>query len=438
VSSTFSGVRVPVVPPHDYEAEQAVLGAALLAPEAAQMVAEVDANIFYPEKHRLLASAIGRLVQQSQPVDVLTVKAELIGADAFDDAGGDAALAILADAGCLALNTAAYLGIVRERAARRELLRLGLELTTAAGDATAPQTETLINQTLTRLMSLDTTGGDAIVTPKRFADELRAAPTVPGLSTGISLIDDLCDGLRAGNLVVIAGRPAMGKTALASQITHELSLRKGLPILFCSLEMTRTEIGIRLLALETEVRAQFLRSHLGHPDRVATGLAAIEQSGFHITDEAAPTLNTIQAHLRRACTKHQVVAAVVDHIGKIQTGRRESRYLEVGEIAQGLKSSAKQLGIPVIALAQLNRLVERRNSPRPQLADLRDSGNIEEEADAVVFVWTAEERHEGKDPLEVNLYLAKNRHGETGERPYLFRKAFGRFEERRARTEPAR
>jgi replicative DNA helicase len=221
----------------------------------------------------------------------------------------------------------------------------------------------------------------------------------------------------------------MGKTALGIQLAHHLSVEGSHPVLFVTLEMRKEEIGLRLQGLMLGKSTKELRA--GHYARgeCSRVLDAIARSQFHLVDATAPTVTEVAGQIRRAVHRHRVEAVVVDHLGKMRGTRRESRYLEVGELAQTLKATAKQLGVPIVALHQLNRNVDHRDSPRPRLADLRDSGNVEEEADAIVFLWTAEERPEQKDSLPIHLYLAKNRHGETDDWAYLFHKRLGRFVE---------
>lgn len=429
---------LPPMAPQDLEAERAVLGLALLEADAAQAVAALDPLIFHADKHRLIAEAIQRLVRRGDPVDQVTLQAELTAMGLLDDVGGPVTLANLFEAATVASQFDACLRIIEDRATRRTLMRLGREISRQAAETAGDATEGIVSEAIAQLLRLQTDGRQpGIVTPRQLAADL--ATTLPdvGLMTGLAPLDAHADGLRPGNLVVIAGRPGMGKTALALQLAHRLGVDEGRPVLFVSLEMSAEEIGTRFLGLLADQNARDVRLHRIPPEARRAGLERLARSGFHVWDAAAPTATTVAALIRRAVVQHRIRAAFVDHLGKVRGSQRENRYLEVGEVAQTLKTTAKQLAIPIVALCQLNRLVERRNSPRPQLADLRDSGNIEEEADAVLFLWTSEERPEGKDPLPVHLYLAKNRHGETGERAYLFQKSRGRFVEQSSRAEGA-
>ncbi len=315
--------------------------------------------------------------------------------------------------------------------------QIGRELTIQAAESDGSATTTAVVATIvSALLDLETSRtASGILTPEQFAAFMVAAPADPGLPTGLRILDEACDGLRRGNLVVIAGRPGMGKTALGLQLAHQLSVVGRHPVLFATLEMRTEEIGLRLQGLMLGKSTQDLRAGRYAPGELPKVLEAIARSRFHLWDATAPTVAAAAAQIRRAVIRHGAQAVFVDHLGKMRGTRRDSRYLEVGELAQGLKATAKQLGVPIVALHQLNRDVERRDSPRPRLADLRDSGNVEEEADAILFLWTAEDRPEQKDPLLVRLYLAKNRHGQATEGAYLFQRRLGRFVEAAARSE---
>ena len=434
-------LNLPFILPSDLAAEQAILGAALLDSESAALLAQSAPTIFTLEKYRYVATAIHALVLRGDPVDAVTVQSELAGHDQLDAAGGIVTLAGLLEAGATATHAETYLTTVRHLATRRELIRLGIDVSSHAakpsndhGDPTD-----LIASTITRLLALDLAADhETLMTPEQFmADHVLALPD-DGFRTGFGWFDDVADGLRPGNLIVIAGRPGIGKTAMALQILYALSIQDKRPTLFISLEMSAREIGDRLVGLHVGQSSRAVRQRSIAPATLVHAYEQLERSGFHIWDAAAPTVGAVAAMIQRGVAQYHIQAVVVDHIGKVRGTRRESRALEVGEVAQALKATAKRFSVPVVALCQLNRQVEHRNSPRPQLADLRDSGNIEEEADAVLFLYTREERPENKDPhkpLEIELYLAKNRHGETGERGYLFFRALGQIKERTIRED---
>ena len=422
----------PPVPPQSLEAERAVLGALLLEPSLLPDVLDLlHPDDFYKEAHRTIFSAMTRLSTRSEPVDVITVIEELRKDGVFEEIGGHSALAVLQEAGTVATQLTAYTEIVRDRAARRRLMQVGRELTVqAAGPDGSTTTSAIVATTVSALLALETSrSASGILTPEQFAASMVQTPADPGLRTGLRILDEACDGLRRGNLVVIAGRPGMGKTALGIQIAHQMGVVDHHPVLFATLEMRIEEIWRRLHGVILGKSTQDIRAGRYEPGECARGLAILTRSQFHIWDATAPTVTEVSAQIRRAVIRHQVAVVIVDHLGKMRGTRRDNRYLEVGELAQGLKATAKQLGVPIIALHQLNRDVEHRDSPRPRLADLRDSGNVEEEADAILFLWTAEDHPERKDPLPVNLYLAKNRHGETANVVYLFQKRLGRFVE---------
>jgi replicative DNA helicase len=428
--------RSALIPPHDLDAEQAVLGGALLDPLAAQLVADADPRIFYAEKHRLIAEAIAAIVRRGDPVDLLTTQSQLVVTGHLGEVGGSATLALLADVGATAISAEAYIATVKERASRRELMSLGIDLTRQAGDEAGTETSTLTAEAIKRLLDLDSSRVTGIVTPARFAEELANIKAIDAIKTGIPSIDNLIGGFAPENLIVLAGRPGMGKTAFSIQICHNVAVERSVPVLFISLEMSREEIGMRLEALEGGLDSSKIREGHYGPDVLARPLQAIERSGFHILDEVSTNLNEVQAQIRRGVGRYKAKLVIIDHIGKIQVPKPENRYVEVGRIASGLKDTAKQLHVPLLALCQLNRAVESRTIPRPTMADLRDSGRIEEEADIIMFMWTDEERHEDKDQLPVNVLLGKTRHTKRGERPFMFHKKSGRFTEVSDRSEP--
>jgi replicative DNA helicase len=422
-------VSLPM-PSYALDAEQAVLGAILLEPGLiVDALAHLHSDDFHKEAHRTIFAAMARIHGRGTLPDTVTMADELRTTRALEAVGGHAALAILQEAGTVATQFAAYVEQIRASAARRRLVRLGRELATQAAEDSRPPSE-IVAATMGALLEIDHAQPEGdILTPPQVAAAMVQAPADPGLRTGLRLLDDACDGLRRGNLVVIAGRPGMGKTALGIQIAHHLSVAGPHPVLFATLEMRTEEIVLRLQGLMLGRSTRELRAGYYAHGECARVLDTIARSQFHLWDATAPTVADVAANIRRAVLRYKAEAVVVDHLGKMRGTRRDNRYLEVGELAQTLKATAKQLGIPIVALHQLNRDVERRTSPRPVLADLRDSGNVEEEADAVVFLWTGEERPEGKDPLPVHLYLAKNRHGETADQEYRFEKRRGRFTE---------
>jgi replicative DNA helicase len=396
-------------PPVELEVERAVLGAALLEPEAAALVATLPRELFHPEAHRVAAAAIATLVAAGSPVDPVTVRTALEAAGGWRPDSGGSQLAGWLEAATVSSALPSHLATLRDRATRRGLLRAGGAVLAGAVDLGTPVGDTL-GRHLAACVALEAGHSpDAILTPAEFAAELRDGADPMRLETGLQLYDDLAGGgLTVGDLHLLAGRPGFGKTALGVQVAAYVATRSGLPILFVSMDMTRRQIGHR-----------YLRHH---------GLDALARSGFHVTDPTGPTTDQLAALIRRTVALHACQLVVVDHVDNVEpTVRRERRDLEVREVAKTLRNLARALEVPILALCQMSRAIEKRNSPRPVLSDLRDSGSLEQEAATVTFVWTKDESPDGKATLPVSLFLAKNRHGATGERAYRFEKADGRM-----------
>ncbi len=411
--------------PQSPEAEAGVLGA-IFADET--VIGEVSLMLapeqFSLAKHELVFEAMLKLYDTMEGISVATVR-EMLNRTPRGKRVTDLDLYALADVTQFLPSMAvSHARIVRDLANRRRLVYLGQDLIGRAGEREEP-TEDLIGWAEREIYQLAAGGREQTVMDARtFARVVETYEAAQGPSTGLDVFDQHTGGLPPGNLLVVAGRPGIGKTALGVQIAVHLACKEQVPILFLSLEMTTVEIGWRALThlspgrTHTEVRAR----HWG-PD----ALEKLAASGFHITDEARPTLEHLMGLIRVHVRKRGIQAVFVDHIGKIRGTRREGRYLEVADIVAGLKAVAKELNIPVFALCQLNREVEKRASPRPRLADLRDSGAIEEEADVVAFLWTAEDRMR-KATVSVTLSLAKHRSGEEAEQELLFRRPYLRLE----------
>ena len=315
--------------------------------------------------------------------------------------------------------------IVRDYADRRRLVRLGQDLIQRAGSG-EEETKDLISWAQRQVDQFTPVNGreQAVMDPRSFARFIETYEAAKGLPTGLDLFDQHTGGLAPGNLIVVAGRPGMGKTALGVQVAVHLACKEKISILFLSLEMTRVEIGWRALTHLSPGRTHAeVRERHWEPGSIEK----LSESGFYITDEGELTIehlkSLVRAHARERCIR----AVVVDHVGKVRGIRRENRYQEVGDVARGLKAVAKELQVPVFALCQLNREVEKRTSPKPRLADLRDSGAIEEEADVVAFLWTSEERMT-KPNIPMMLSLDKNRHGRLENQKLIFRRPYLRLD----------
>lgn len=421
--------------PHSEESERAVLAAILLDADRhlAATATRLKPDDYYFERHRLLYDAMLALQEADSPIDLRTVQARLEQRDQFEAAGGVAYLATLEvdlpDLG----RVDSYVEIIKERALRRRLIDActtiyrtaldgGLEAKDALGRA-----EQAVMELSEEAVSRTFAPFDQVVRETVERLEQRSSNDFPGLPTGFVDFDRLTHGLQPGNLIIIAGRPGMGKTSLALNIATHVAHEEKKGAGFFSLEMNEQEIAMRVLCATTDIPFHRLRGgRLGTRDwsRLHEAVEAGRDSSLFIDDSANPSLLEVASKARRLKAQHGLALLVVDYLQLMNAGGRyENRNLEIGAITRGLKQLAKELDVPVVALSQLSRLPERRGKDhRPQLADLRESGNIEQDADIVVFVYR-EEMYERDDPDVrgmAQLIIAKHRNGETGNVDLVF------------------
>ena len=396
--------------PNSPELEMFVLGAMLQNEQAAYTLPDtITPEVFFWDTHRWIFEAACRCVRRGLACDVHTVAEELTRQRKFEVVGG-AYLGQLIE--CPASpNWIHHARVLQEKAERRQIILAAtrIEAHGYADDDPIEEYRAKAEATLYSAMQAGRTG--EVMTPAQLAATLDEDAAPVGLATGLALLDAPSPVLAEGRLVVLAGRPGIGKTALACAILvrHALAVPP-VPCLFFSCEQAAREIAERVVALRARQTLHAIQTGTRPRDaveRLATG-------GLHLCHDAAPTLATVLGRIRSERATHGIRLVVLDHIGKVAGGRKETRTLEVGDVARGLKAIAKDLHVPVLVLCQLNRSVESRNVKRPQLSDLRESGEIEQEADAVVFVWTQEDNM-NRVPLPVRLTLEKNRHGATGE-----------------------
>jgi len=411
------------IPPNDTALEMAVLGAMLQDDgAAATAAANLTPEDFYQDRYQLVFRAAVRCLNRGIRPDVQTVGEELNRQGKLFDVGS-ATLAQIVDSIPTAANVACHIRLVQEKAGKRRIIRAATDITEAGYRDQETLDEYRAKAEAVLFGGMQTEQGGDILTPAQLAATLDEDTAPLGLTTGLSLLDSPFPILAEGRLVVLAGRPGIGKTALACAILARHALASPpLPCLFFSCEQTGREIALRILGLHTGrslYQTQTERLPLPEVERLATSRLYLSQAG-------APSLGTVLGQIRAARATYGIRLVVVDHIGKVTGGRKETRTLEVGDVARGLKAIGKDLRIPVLAVCQLNRLVESRNVKRPQLSDLRESGEIEQEADAVLFLWTPEENLR-KAELPVVLTLAKQRDGATGEIQGVFDRPRLRF-----------
>ncbi|WP_246094891.1 replicative DNA helicase [Streptomyces roseicoloratus] len=416
------------VPPQDLDAERCVLGGMLLSADAiGDVVGLITARDFYRPAHATVFTAILALYGRGEPADPITVGAELTRCGEITRIGGASYLHVLVQAVPTAANAAYYAEIVADRAQLRRICEAGTRITQLAYGAEGEAAEIADAAQAALFEAVDVRREDE---PKAPADTLEATfdeldritrnkGAITGLSTGFADLDALLQGLHPGQLVVVAGRPGLGKSTLAMDFARACTVRAGKPALFFSLEMGRDEINMRLLSAEARVGLHRMRAGTlteDDWDRLAKHRGALSAAPLFVDDAANLTLMEIRAKARRLKQTRGLALVVVDYLQLLTHGgrRTESRQQEVADISRSLKLLAKELAVPVIALSQLNRGPEQRVDKKPVLSDLRESGAVEQDADVVILLHR-EDAYDKESPRagEADLIIAKHRSGPT-------------------------
>ena len=437
------------VPPHSVEAEQSVLGGLLLDnlawDRAADLLTDGD---FYRFEHRLIFAAIGTLVSTSRPADVITVFEQLQSLGRADDSGGLAYLNALAQSVPSAANMRRYAEIVRERAVLRKLIAASDEIATQAFNPQGRGAGQILDEAETKIFrigeetSRQRQGFQSIdklmVALLDRVNELHenGAEDVTGVRTGFYDLDRLTAGLQKGDLIVLAARPSMGKTAFALNMAEHVSVNEGLPVLVFSMEMGASQLALRLVGSLGRIDQQRLRTGKLAGDewtRLAEAVDRLKQAQVFIDETPALTSAELRARARRMAWQFggTLGLIVIDYL-QLMSGNsssEENRATEIGEISRGLKALAKELQCPVVALSQLNRSVESRNDKRPMMSDLRESGAIEQDADVIMFIYRDEYYNkETREPGVAELIIGKQRNGPVGTVKLTFLKPQTKFE----------
>ena len=437
------------VPPHSVEAEQSVLGGLLLDnlawDRAAELLTDSD---FYRYEHRLIFSAIAALVQHSRPADVITVFEHLQGLGKADDCGGLAYLNALAQSVPSAANMRRYSEIVRERAVLRKLIAASDEIATAAFNREGRNVGQILDEAESKILKIGEEGSRQQQGPQSMdrlvvalldrVNELAEtdAGDVTGVRTGYFEMDSMTAGLQKGDLIVLAARPSMGKTAFALNIAEHVSVKEELPVLVFSMEMGASQLALRLVGSLGRINQQNLRTGRLADDEWGRLAEAVDKLGkvqMFIDETAALTVAELRARARRMARQFggTLGLIIVDYLQLMSGsgGSDENRATELGEISRGLKALAKELQCPVIALSQLNRSVESRTDKRPMMSDLRESGAIEQDADIILFIYRDDYYNkESKEPGVAEILIAKQRNGPVGTVRLAFLKPLTKFD----------
>ncbi len=437
------------LPPHSIEAEQSLLGGLLIDNEAFDKIADlVSPSDFYRQDHRLIFQHIIKLVEQNSPADIVTVAESLEKNAELVTAGGISYLGSLAQNTPTSANIRRYAEIVRERSIMRSLVEVGSDI---AGSAFAPQgrdAQQLLDEAEAKIFKIaekekhDQSGFKDIkeLLPQvaQRIDDLFAAGAneVTGVPAGFSDLDAMTSGLQPGDLVIIAGRPSMGKTSLALNMAENVALDTGLPVAVFSMEMASTQLTMRLLGSVGRLDQHKMRTgRLADEDweRLANALGKLNEAPIHIDDGASLNSFDIRARARRLSKQcGSLGLIVIDYLQLMAPpgGRQsENRATEISEMSRSLKALAKELNVPVVALSQLNRSVESRPDKRPVMSDLRESGAIEQDADLILFIYRDEVYNpDTLDKGVAEIIIAKQRNGPIGRVKLTFLGEYTRFE----------
>jgi replicative DNA helicase len=437
------------VPPHSIEAEQSVLGGLLLDNSAWDRAGDVlSESDFYRYEHRLIFGAIVSLVNASKPADVITVYEHLQSLGKADDCGGLAYLNALAQSVPSAANLRRYAEIVRERAILRKLVAASDEIATIAFNPQGRPVPQILDEAESRIFRIGEEGARArqgfkpidqlVVQLLDRVNELaeNGAEEVTGVRTGFYDLDRMTAGLQKGDLIVLAARPSMGKTALAINIGEHVAVSEGLPVVVFSMEMGAAQLALRMVGSVGRIDQSRLRTGALRDDewgRLSEAVDKLGKASLFIDESPALTPGEVRARARRMARQFggTLGLIIVDYLQLMSgsIGTDENRATEIGEISRGLKALAKELQCPVIALSQLNRSVEARNDKRPMMSDLRESGAIEQDADVIMFIYRDDYYNkESREPGVAEIIIGKQRNGPVGLIRLTFLKPLTKFD----------
>ena len=436
------------IPPHSIEAESSVLGGLLLDNGAWDRVGDLlTEGDFYRYEHKLVYTAIYTLVNASRPADVITVYEQLQTLGKAEEIGGLGYLNALAQYVPSASNIRRYAEIVRERAILRKLVTASDEIATNAFNTQGLAVAQILDEAEQKIFNIGEEGSRmkqgfqsmdqlAVILMDRVDEMSRNQNDITGVPTGFVDFDRMTSGLQPGDLVVLAARPSMGKTALAINIAEHVALHEGLPVAVFSMEMGASQLAVRIVGSIGRIDQGHLRTGKLSDDewpRLTEAIEKLRKVSLHIDETPGLTPSELRANARRLsrqCGKLGLI--VVDYL-QLMSGSNNSngdnRATEIGEISRGLKMLAKELQCPVIAMSQLNRSVEQRTDKRPMMSDLRESGAIEQDADVIMFIYRDDYYNkESKEPGVAEIIIGKQRNGPTGTVKLAFLKPLTKFE----------
>ena len=437
------------IPPHSMEAESSVLGGLLLDNKSWEQVADLlSEGVFYRYEHQQVYLGISALINASRPADVITVYEYLQSIGKAEEVGGLGYLNALAQYVPSASNIRRYAEIVRERAILRKLVTASDEIATNAFNTQGKPVPQILDEAEQKIFQIGEEGSRlkqgfqnmdqlAVILMDRVNQMADSPNDITGVPSGFVDFDKMTSGMQAGDLIVLAARPSMGKTALAINIAEHVALNEGLPVAVFSMEMGASQLAIRIVGSIGRIDQQRLRTGKLNQEewpRLTEAIEKLRNVSLHIDETPSLTPMELRANARRlARTCGKLGLIVVDYLqlmsGNTSSNNGDNRATEIGEISRGLKMLAKELQCPVIALSQLNRSVETRTDKRPMMSDLRESGAIEQDADVIMFIYRDDYYNkDSKEPGVAEIIIGKHRNGPTGTVKLAFLKPLTRFE----------
>ncbi len=433
-------------PPHSIQGEQSVLGGLMLENSAWDQIADRVTDVdFYRREHKLIFRAIHELAEQSKPFDVITLSEELERVAALDDVGGLAYLGTLAKDTPSAANIRAYADIVREYSVMRQLIKVGTEIADSGFQPEGKDSAALLDVAEQKVFEISeqmSRGGGGFASIKnlltkavdRIETLFQQDEPITGLSSGFNDFDDMTSGLQPADLIIVAGRPSMGKTTFAMNMAENVAINSKVPVAVFSMEMPGDSLAMRMMSSLGRIDQHRVRTGKLEDDewpRLTSAVSILAEAPMYIDDTPALTPTEIRARARRLKREHGGLGMIViDYLQLMQApSAGENRATEISFISRSLKALAKELNVPVIALSQLNRNLEQRPNKRPVMSDLRESGSIEQDADVVVFIYRDEVYNEDSpDRGSAEIIIGKQRNGPIGKVRLTFLGQYTKFE----------
>ena len=441
--------------PHNLEAERSVLGAILLHNDAFNLAAEViDSHDFFRDAHRRIFDKMVKLVERGDAIDLVTLKEELGRSGDLEEVGGPAYITALVDGVPRSMNIEHYARIIKEKATLRSLIFSANKILTTAYEA-EEEADAILDQAEHAIFAIaDDNVRDGFVSLRDLArgsldtiEKLHARKElVTGVPSGFTDLDAMTSGFQSSDLIIVAGRPSMGKTSLVLNVAQHVGTKTDLTVGLFSLEMSKEQLFLRMLTAEARIDAHRLRGgFLGERDwgRLSQAIGTLSETKIFVDDTPSIGVLEMRAKCRRLAAEHGLNLVIVDYIQLMQgRGRFENRTLELASISRSLKGLAKELSVPIVVLSQLSRAPESRADHRPQLSDLRESGALEQDADVVIFIYREDQYVDRSQPPTdaqgvAELIVGKQRNGPTGVVKLAFIREFTRFENLAAGGHPS-